>query len=288
LHVHVHLLIGSVEARRSRPLRLRWRQANAPGGCHPVTRDAGPLDAASATTNNFRNTSRRSITLEARDVEALRGSLDRLRLEVEELHASRKRLVQAADTERRTIERDLHEGVQQHLVGLAVNLQLASQLLDTDPATAKALLEEMGRDVQQALDETAQLAQRIYPPLLEAGGLAAALRAAAASIGIPVSVEVEAAAGCPPEVVRTVYLCCIGALEHAGAEARATITVRKEEEAIAFEVAEDGAWPVAAAARSDAGLDRLRDRVEALGGRLTVRSEPGRGTRVSGSLPLSR
>jgi signal transduction histidine kinase len=214
--------------------------------------------------------------------------LDRLRLEVAELNASRKRLVQAAEAERRTIERDLHEGVQQHLVGLAVNLQLASQFVDADPVAAKVLLEEMGRDVQHALDETALLAQQIYPPLLEAGGLAAALRAAATSIGIPVSVEVEAAAGCPPEVLRTVYLCCLEALEHAGAEARATVTVRKEEGAIAFEVVEDGARSVAAAARSDAGLERLRDRVEAFGGRLTVRSEPGRGTRISGSLPLSR
>jgi two-component system NarL family sensor kinase len=160
--------------------------------------------------------------------------------------------------------------------------------VDTDRAAAKALLEEMGRDVQQALGETAQLAQQIYPPLLEAGGLAAALRAAATSIGIRVSVDVEAAAGCPPEVVRTVYLCCVEALEHAGAEARATVTVRKEEGAIAFEVVEDGARSVAAAARSNARLDRLRDRVEALGGRLTVRSEPGEGIRVSGSLPLSQ
>jgi two-component system NarL family sensor kinase len=160
--------------------------------------------------------------------------------------------------------------------------------VDTDPAAVKALLEEMGRDVQQALDETARLTQRIYPPLLEAGGLAAALRATATSIGIPVSVEVEAVAGCPPEVARTVYLCCLEALEDVGADARATVRVRKEEGAIAFEVAADGARSVAAAARSDAGLDRLRDRVEALGGQLRVRSEPCCGTRVSGSLPLSR
>ena len=239
-------------------------------------------------TDNFRSTTRRSITLEAQDVGTLRKTLDRLRLEIAELHASRKRLVQAADTERRTIERDLHKGVQQDLVGLAVNLQLASQLLDTDPAAAKALLEELGRDVQQALDATAQLAQRIYPPLLEAGGLAAALRSAATSIGIRVSVELEPAAGCPPEILRTVYLCCLEALERAGADARATVTVRKEEGAIAFEVVEDRDRSVVARAGSDAGLDRLRDRVEALGGHLTIRSEPGRGTRISGSLPLSQ
>jgi signal transduction histidine kinase len=171
--------------------------------------------------------------------------------------------------------------VQQHLIALAVNLQVAGPLADTDPAAAKALLEEMGRDVQHALDEAAQLAQRIYPPLLEAGGLVAALRSAAASAGIPASVEVAAAATYPPEVAWTVYLCCLEVLEHAGTGARATITVRDDEGGLAFEVRESGA-------RSDAGLDRLRDRVEALGGRLTIQSEPGHGTRVSGSLPLSR
>jgi signal transduction histidine kinase len=232
-------------------------------------------------TDNFgKSTTRRSITLEARHVEALREEVDRLRLEVAELRASRRRLVLAADADRRMIERDLHEGVQQHLVALAVNLQLAGTLADDDPAAAKALLNEMGRDVQQALDETAQLAQRIYPPLLEAGGLAAALRFAAVSAGIRVSLEVAAGARYPPEVAGAIYWCCLEAFEHADTGAHATVTVREEEGAVAFEVVEDGS-------RSDAGLDRLRDRVEALGGRLTIRSEPGRSTRVSGSLPLS-
>ncbi|MDQ3066806.1 MAG: histidine kinase [Actinomycetota bacterium] len=175
------------------------------------------------------------------------------------------------------IERELHERVQQHLVALAVNLQLADQSAD-DPAAAKALLAEMGRDVQQALDEAAHLAQRIYPPLLEAGGLAAALRLAAGSAGIRASVKVAAGARYTPEVAGAVYWCCLEALEHAGT--RATVTVRDEEGAVAFEVVEDGDY-------SAGGLERLRDRVEALGGRLTIRSEPGRGTRVSGSLPLS-
>ncbi len=113
-----------------------------------------------------------------------REELDRLRLEVTELRASRRRIVFAADADRRMIERELHERVQQNLVALAVNLQLADLAVEADPAAAKTLLAELARDVQQALDETAQLAQRIYPPLLEAGGLAAALRAAAGSAGV--------------------------------------------------------------------------------------------------------
>ena len=98
----------------------------------------------------------------------------------------------AADAERRRIEHDLHNGVRQHLVALAVNLQFTGRLVDADPAAAQTLLDEMAHHVQQALDETAQLAQRVYPPLLEAGGLAVALRSAAASLGITASVEVDA------------------------------------------------------------------------------------------------
>ena len=177
------------------------------------------------------------------------------------------------------IERELHERVQQRLVALAVNLQLAAQAA-ADPALASALLAELGRDVQQALDETAELAQRIYPPLLEAGGLAAALRAAAGSAGVRASLDVPAGTRYPHEVAGAIYWCCLEALEHAGAGARATVTVRDEEGAVVFEVLEDGS-------SSDADLDRLRDRVGALGGRVTIRSEPGRGTRVSGSLPLA-
>lgn len=139
----------------------------------------------------------------------------------------------------------------------------------------------MAHDVQQALDEAAQLAQRIYPPLLGAGGLAAALRSAAGGAGVRATLAVAAGTRYPPEVAGAVYWCCLEALEHAGAGARATVTVRDEEEAVAFEVVEDGS-------RSDGGLDHLRDRVEALGGWLTIRSEPGGSTCVSGSIPLSR
>jgi signal transduction histidine kinase len=181
----------------------------------------------------------------------------------------------AADVDRRKIERELHEGVQQHLVALAVNLQLLAQLAEADPPAAKALLEEIERDVQQALDETTQLAQRIYPPLA-ARGLAAALRSAAADAGIRASVEVAAESTYGAEVAAAVYLCWAEALEHADAGAQATVMVGDEEAAFAFDVIGDGVR-----------LEPLRDRVEALGGLLTVRSESGRRTRICASLPLS-
>jgi signal transduction histidine kinase len=204
------------------------------------------------------------------------------------LRASRERLVLAADADRRAIERDLHGGVQQHLVALTVNMQLAGRLLATDPPAAQALLEAMQRDVQQALDEAAQLAQRIYPPLLEARGLGALLRSVAASAPVPVRIEATASASCPPEVAVAVYFCVLELLDNATTGARLTVKVREEEGALVFEVIKDEPRSAVTATRSDSEFDRLRDRVEALGGQLTVLSEPGGGTRVSGSLPFSR
>jgi signal transduction histidine kinase len=178
------------------------------------------------------------------------------------------------------LERVLHEGVQQHLVALSVNLQLAKSLA-ADPTAARALLEEMERDVQHALDDAAQLAQRIYAPLLEVGGLAVALRSAAVSANVPASIDVSGGSRYQPEVARTIFLCWLETLENHEGEAPAVISVREGDDALTFEIA-------SSAARSEAGFVRLRDRVEALGGRLTIWSERGNETRVSVALPLSR
>jgi signal transduction histidine kinase len=221
------------------------------------------------------------MAVETRQVEALRETLDRLREEVAELRASRERLVLSADADRRAVEGELHDGVQQHLVALAANLQLAAGLVEADPTAAKELLEQMGRDMQQALDETGKLAHRIYPPLLDAGGLAAALRSAAVTAGVPTRIDVTAGAAYPPEVAGAVYFCCLEVLQRAGAGASAAVVVRDEEGALAFEV-------VADCVASETDLLPLLDRAEALGGRLTIRSASGRVKRVSGSLPLSR
>ena len=147
-------------------------------------------------------------------------SLDQLRSEVAALRASRERLVLAADAERRAIERELHRGVQQHLVALAVNLQLAGMQVDADPEGAKAAIEDMRRDVEQAVGEAAELAQRIE------AGLAVAVREAVASLGFPVSVDVETTANHPSEVARTVLLCCRQLLERTGARGPASAPTR--------------------------------------------------------------
>jgi len=214
-------------------------------------------------------------------VAALRDEIDELRREIAELRASRVRLVLAADADRSAIERDLHEGLQQLLVALAVNLQLAAASTDAGPAAVSVALEELTRDVQQALEEATWLAQRIYPALLEAGGLAAALRAAAVSAGVTASVDVRATSVLPPPFSRTVYLCWLDVLGRPGGKERPTVTVREQDDALIFELLEPGSE------QAPPSRDGLRDRIAALGGRLSVDSVPGGGTRLHGSMPLS-
>ena len=222
--------------------------------------------------------------------ETRNSNVDDALSEVEELRASRARVVASADAERRRIERDLHDGPQQHLVALAVNLELARQLADSDPAAAKALLEDLGRDVRDALEDVRELASRIYPPLLLDRGLADALKAAASLAGLPTRVEAAALERYGPEVETTVYFCCLeglqNATEHAGAGARAIVRVWHEPRALLFEIVDDGGGFEPRAEPAGAGLTTMSDRLGALDGRLTVTSEPGRGTRVCGRIPL--
>ena len=202
-----------------------------------------------------------------------------MRVESDHLRASRKRLALAADAERRGFERSLHDGVQQHLVGLATNLELAAASVDADPAAAKELLEEMARDIQDAMDQTRELAERIYPPQLEVGGLVAALRSAAADANVRARIEIARDQTFPPEVAGAMYFCCRELLENVSAGATVTIRAESEQGALAFDIAVDG----------DLHADRslLGDRIEALGGRCAIESETGHLTRVIGSLPLS-
>jgi signal transduction histidine kinase len=206
------------------------------------------------------------------------GQLDELRREIDELRASRRRLAVADDAERRAIERALHDDVQQHLVGLAAGLQLAAGSMDADPAAAKHLLAEMGRAVQQALEDARTLAHRLAPPLLEAGGLLPALRSAAVNASVPTRIDVQTGPATPPEIAGTVYLCCLQVLERADGGTPVTIAVHSDERTLGFEVVAD----------CDLGADRLllHDRVEALGGRLRLSSESGHRIRLVGSLPL--
>ena len=196
------------------------------------------------------------------------------------VRASRSRLVRADDDDRRAIERDLHDGLQQQLVALGVNLQLAQLLTREEDGELRGLLEELAAVAGEALDEARRLAARIHPSLLDARGLVGALRAAAE---VPTVIEGNVGE-LSPEVTAVVYLCCVEALRnvaaHAGAGAQARISLARDGDVVRFEVTDDGAgFDVG---RERTGLDRARVRTESLGGSLEVESEPGRGTRVRG------
>jgi signal transduction histidine kinase len=190
------------------------------------------------------------------------------------LHTAPARLVAAADADRRRIERALHDGVQQDLIALAVNLQLARDLCHSDPAAVDAFLEELGRDVHAALDAVRELAQVVYPQVLIDHGIVEALRAAASASEVPARIDASGLGRYSPEVEGTVYFCWVDALKGSGP---ATIRVWQEDRSLAFEVI---------ARQPSQDLSLVRDRVGALGGRLAISSEAGDSTRMSGTLPL--
>jgi signal transduction histidine kinase len=223
---------------------------------------------------------------------ALQESLDEVRRQADELRASRARIVEATDAERRRIERDLHDGAQQHLVALAVSVRLARQLADADPDQAKGILDQLGLDLQDAVQELRNLAHGIYPPLLRDRGLGEALSAAAGRAALPTTVEADGIGRYPEPVEAAVYFCVLEAIQnagkHAGDGAQMTIALREEEGALLFDVVDDGAgFDLASGAQRGHGFVNMSDRVGAFGGSISVDSAPGRGTRISGRLPLA-
>jgi len=222
---------------------------------------------------------------------ALQASLDDLRVANEELRASRARIVATADQSRRQIERNLHDGAQQHLVALAVKLGLARQLVESDPATVATLLEELRVDAQATLTELRELAHGIYPPLLMDRGLPEALRAAANRSVLATDVEADVGRF-PPDAEAAVYFCCLEALQnagkHAGADARITLTVTADEHTLRFTVADNGpGFDANGDVIRGHGFVNMADRLGAIGGMLHVESAPGRGTTIRGEIPLA-
>ena len=222
---------------------------------------------------------------------ALQSTLDEVRRQAEELRASRARIVAASDAARRQIERNLHDGAQQHLVALAVNLRLARQIAESDVSVAKDMLEQLSHDLQDAVQELRSLAHGIYPPLLVDRGLPEALSAAGGRAALPAEVVANGIGRYSPEIEAAVYFCCLEAMQNAGKHAGdgSTITVRVWEEAgaLLFEVADDGAgFDPSQRSTPGAGFVNMGDRVGAIGGTFGVQSAPGRGTRVSGRIPL--
>jgi signal transduction histidine kinase len=209
---------------------------------------------------------------------------------IEELRASRQRLVAAQDEERRRLERNIHDGAQQQLVALSVKERLVQAMIDRDPEKAKRLVAELQNDTLAALDDMRDLARGIYPPLLADQGLAAALESQARKSTVPVRVEPNGVGRYPQEAEAAAYFCVLEALQNIAKYAQAsrvTVRLRSEEGHLVFAVEDDGQGFDVQQTPSGSGLQNMKDRLEALGGRVDVRSEPGAGTTVTGRIPVA-
>jgi signal transduction histidine kinase len=218
----------------------------------------------------------------------------RLRAQVESsletLAESRGRVQAAVDGERRRIERDLHDGAQQRLVALRVRLELAAEAVGADPRQGAAELRRLGKEVDEALNDVRSLARGIYPAVLADRGLEAALRDAARRLPVAATVEARGVGRFPEDVEAAVYFTCLEALQNVAKHARGaksvSVVLSADEDALRWEIRDDGAgFPVEPAADGD-GLANMRERIEAVGGALEIASVPGAGTRVSGVVPV--
>jgi signal transduction histidine kinase len=216
----------------------------------------------------------------------LSADLGRAMIDLEE---SRRRIAEAADLERVRIERDLHDGAQQRLVSLRIRLGLAEERLKTDPAAGTQLVHELGFEAEAALDELRALARGVYPPVLTDLGLPDALRSMAAHAPLPVHLLESGVTRHAIEIESAAYFTCVeavqNALKHAHGATGMWIKLSQAPTWLHFDVRDDGPG-----FRTDGvhgrGLRNMHDRIEAVGGQLSVESEPGHGTRVTGTIPL--
>ena len=212
-----------------------------------------------------------------------------LRATIGELRASRRRLVEAQDAERRKIERNLHDGAQQQLIALTIQLGLLEESAG-DPAAVRQITPAVKDGLRAALEDLRDLARGIYPPLLADQGLLPALQAQARKAALPVEIDADSVGRFPQDTEAAVYFCTLEALQNITKYAhasRATVGLSSSGGSLRFTVTDDGAGFDTAATRHGTGLQGMADRLAALGGALHVRSQPGHGTTLTGQLPLA-
>jgi signal transduction histidine kinase len=209
-----------------------------------------------------------------------------LRARVLDLRASRARLVEASDTERRRLERNLHDGAQSRLVGLALLLGHARRRVETDPVETAQLLDRAMVELKASLSELRELARGIHPAVLTERGLEPALHALASRAPVPVRLETDGEQRLPAPVEAAAYFVIAEALANVAKYAQATaatVAVRRANGSVTVEVTDDGIGGADAAQGS--GLRGLDDRVAALDGTLSLESPPGNGTRLRVEIP---
>ena len=216
-----------------------------------------------------------------------------LRARTRELESSRTRVIEAQDAERRRLERDIHDGAQQHLVALAMNLRLAQVLAGRSPDRARDVLAEQVSAARLAIETLASLSRGIYPQMLAEHGLVTALRSGLGTSSISVSVEGEKRVRPPPLVEAALYFCCMEAVQNAAKHSGATRVAVRLHHVVGgwrLDVTDDGSGfdqGLALGRVEGAGLMNMRDRLDAVGGRVTISSEPGCGTTVSAIGPTT-
>jgi signal transduction histidine kinase len=221
---------------------------------------------------------------------ALHTTLDELRGQARALRESRARIVASGDAERRRVERNLHDGAQQNLVALAVNLRLARDLVTEDPQAAAEVIDEIAVEVKRTIQELRELAHGIYPPLLADSGLGEALRAAATRSPLAVDVASDGIGRYSAEIEAAVYFCCLEALQNAAKHApgaRVEIRLWEESGGLLFSVSDDGPGFDPGQARQGHGFVNMADRLGAIGGTVRWQSEPGHGAQIRGTIPLA-
>ncbi len=220
---------------------------------------------------------------------ALQTTLDEVRKQADELRESRARVVASGDAERRRVERNLHDGAQQHLVALAVNLRLAKDIIVDDQEAGMEMLDQLAGEVQETIQELRELAHGIYPPLLVDSGLVEALRAAANRNPLPVDISADGIGRYPSETEAAVYFCCLEALQNAAKhapDARVDLHLWEESGGLLFTVADNGPGFDPQTAQRGHGYINMADRLGAIGGTVRWDSEVGKGSQVRGSVPL--
>jgi signal transduction histidine kinase len=224
-----------------------------------------------------------------RDLAAQAGPVLRNVRLIEELRASRRRLVAAQDEERRRLERNIHDGAQQQLVALAIKQRLTSSLVGKDDERAREMLEELQAETNAALEDLRDLARGIYPSLLADHGLVAALEGQARKAPIPVTVDGDGVGRFDQDVEAAVYFSCLEALQNTAKYAdpsHAEISLTSGEGILRFTVSDDGRGFDPSAASHGTGLKGIADRLAALGGEISIESAPGSGTTIVGSIPV--